>query len=360
MKVDETLNRKWTKQPDGQDGKSIAISSSDNIVLYSASNITKFNTQGELFWTKSIGSYNEGNCCLSFGHSDISSDSSENIYFVLNAKHGHGRCNASHFSIDGVNSVNPNTHDYNTCQRYESFIKKFDSNGSRQWTINNGNNNGETFTNSIKSNSDGSFFITGYTTGSMNSVANIGAKDVFVEKFNTSGEKQWNKIFGTTSNDVGNRINIDNSGNIYVTGYTEGISDNGSFKGIRDTFIAKLNSSGDSIWIRQLGDTYSEGNDVSIDNLGNVYIVGYANGDFDGNLNKGESDIIVVKYDSNGTKKWSSQYGTFTNDYGTGVVIDTDKGIIITGYTSGSILGNSSFGQEDIFVMKLNTDGIIQ
>ena len=183
---------------------------------------------------------------------------------------------------------------------------------------------------------------------------------MYIEKFNTSGTKQWTKLIGSSSNEVGNRINIDSSGNIYVTGYTEGIVDGGIFKGSRDLVVAKFNSSGTQQWVSQLGDTYSEGKDVATDSSGNVYVVGYANGDFDGNTNIGLKDIIIAKYNSSGTKQWSYQYGTTFYDYGTGIAIDSSDNIYITGYTQGGLYGNKNAGNYDIFVIKLNTSGIIQ
>ena len=64
-----------------------------------------------------------------------------------------------------------------------------------------------------------------------------------------------------------------------------------------------------------------------LDEFFNIYVVGFTNGDFDGNQNLGGSDIIVFKYNSSGVKQWSMQYGTPFNDYGTGIAIDSNKNI---------------------------------
>ena len=181
-----------------------------------------------------------------------------------------------------------------------------------------------------------------------------------IEKFDTNGSKLWTNLIGSTSNESGYKINLDSSGNVYVTGYTEGIVDGGSLKGTRDAVVAKFGTNGSKQWVRQLGDTYSEGLDVATDSSGNVYIVGYSYGDFDGNNNIGSTDIIIAKYNSTGTKQWSHQYGTSSHDKGTGITIDNSDNIYITGETYGNLYGNSKSGGYDIFVMKLNTDGIIQ
>lgn len=100
---------------------------------------------------------------------------------------------------------------------------------------------------------------------------------------------------------------LDGTGYVYITGYTDGILDNGSVSGDRDVFVAKYNTSGTQQWIKQLGDTYSEGKEIVADSTGNVYVTGYTYGDFDGNQNLGSKDIIIVKYNSSGTKQWTKQ-----------------------------------------------------
>ena len=64
--------------------------------------------------------------------------------------------------------------------------------------------------------------------------------------------------------------------------------------------------------------------------------------------------------DNVGPKQWSYQYGTTFYDYGTGIAIDSSDNIYITGYTQGGLYGNTNAGSYDIFVIKLNTSGIIQ
>ena len=266
MKINSSLIREWTKQPDGNNGYSITVDSNNLIYLYSNYSINKFSNSGELYWNKTIVDV--------LSASDISVDSNGNTYII-------GDSGSTRDSVSNLN--------------HYAFIKKFNSNGIRQWTKVSGVNSRITYGYGIRSDSSGNIFTTGKTTENLNSVTNSGGYDLYIEKFNTSGTKQWTKLIGSSSNDVGNRINIDSSGNIYVTGYTEGIVDGGIFKGSRDLVVAKFNSSGTQQWVSQLGDTYSEGKDVATDSSGNVYVVGYANGDFDGNSNIGLTDIIIAK-----------------------------------------------------------------
>ena len=119
-----------------------------------------------------------------------------------------------------------------------------------------------------------------------------------------NGEKQWTKQFGTSSDDEGRGVTSDSSGNIYLTGDTDGGLDGNTNSGKRDIFLIKYNSSGTKQWTKQLG-TYlwDEGNGVITDSSGNIYITGFTNfGGLDWNTNLGGKDIILTKFNSFGTK----------------------------------------------------------
>lgn len=66
----------------------------------------------------------------------------------------------------------------------------------------------------------GNIFITGNTGGNLDGQTNAGDDDIFVAKYDASGNKKWTKILGTSWPDIGNAIAIDSSDNIYVTGTT--------------------------------------------------------------------------------------------------------------------------------------------
>ena len=130
----------------------------------------------------------------------------------------------------------------------------------------------------------------------------------------------WTKQLGTSSSScftnqygyypsscgssAGNGVTTDSSGNIYVTGYTEGGLRGNTYSDISDIFLVKYNSSGTKQWTKQLGTSSNdEGRGVSTDSSGNIYVTGSTGGGLDGNTSSGESDIFLVKYDSSGTKQ---------------------------------------------------------
>ena len=71
-------------------------------------------------------------------------------------------------------------------------------------------------------------------------------------------------------------------------------------------------------------------------------------------------DIFLVKYNSSGTRQWTKQLGTSSNELGEGVTTDSSDNIYVTGYTMGSLDGNTKFGNEDIFLVKYDSSGTKQ
>ena len=89
-------------------------------------------------------------------------------------------------------------------------------------------------------------------------------------------------------------------------------------------------------------------------------MTGYTYGGLDGNTNSGGKDIFLVKYNSSGTKQWTKQLGTSSNDLGMDVTTDSSGNIYVTGYTGGGLDGNTNSGEWDIFLIKYNSSGIKQ
>ena len=94
-----------------------------------------------------------------------------------------------------------------------------------------------------------------------------------------------------------------------------------------------------------------------MDSSDNIYVTGYTTGGLDGNTNSGNDDLILVKYNSSGTKQWTKQLGTSSYDYGQGVTVDSSNNIYVVGETQGGLDGNTSSGGSDLFLVKYNSSG---
>ena len=66
------------------------------------------------------------------------------------------------------------------------------------------------------------YLIVGSTKGDLDSQTNNGNYDVFISKFNKEGIKEWTKLFGTSGSDYPSQITTGSDDSIYIVGYTEG------------------------------------------------------------------------------------------------------------------------------------------
>ena len=235
-----------------------------------------------------------------------------------------------------------------------------DNSGLRAWTRQTGTA-GNDFGQGVTTDSSGNIYITGGTTGGLDGNTNAGSYDMFLMKYNAVGVKQWTKQTGTASDEAGIGVTTDSSGNIYVTGYTGGGLDGNANAGSYDIFLMKYNAAGVKQWTRQIGTATGDyGQGITTDSSGNIYVTGETEGGLDGNTNAGSSDIFLMKYNAVGVKQWTRQIGTTRYEYAKGITIDSSGNIYITGVTYGGLDGNTNAGGNDIFLMKYNAAGVKQ
>ena len=237
------------------------------------------------------------------------------------------------------------------------FLVKYNSSGTKQWTRQFGSSSRDS-ANGVATDSSGNVYVTGMTNGGLDGCKNAGIEDLFVVKYNSSGTKQWTNQLGSSSRDSADDVATDSSGNIYVTGTTYSELDGNTSAGKADLFVVKYNSSGTHQWTKQLGtDRYDEARGVATDSSGNVYVVGGTKGNLLGISNSGRTDAFVIKFNSKGEKQWTKKLGTWQNDLANGVATDSSGNFYVTGFTYQHLDGNTSAGNADLFVVKYNSSG---
>jgi hypothetical protein len=240
------------------------------------------------------------------------------------------------------------------------FVVKYDASGVRQWTRQLGTA-AEDVGLSVATDAGGNVYVAGYTAGALDGQTSAGGSDLFVVKYDASGVRQWTRQLGTAAEDYGSGVATDASGNVYVTGSTEGALDGQTSAGGYDLFVVKYDASGVRQWTRQLGTAaWDAGYDVATDAGGNVYVAGYTEGALDGQTSAGGLDLIVVKYDSSGVRQWTRQLGTATEDVGVSVATDAGGNVYVGGYTTGALDGQTWAGSNDIVVVKYDASGVRQ
>jgi uncharacterized delta-60 repeat protein len=376
VKYNSSGVKQWTKQlgtSNSDVGRGVTVDSSDNIYVTGSTSgglddntntagsswdffLVKYNSSGVKQWTEQYGSVVGG--YTDFGQG-VTVDSSDNIYVTGTTNGG----------IDNNTSSGSD----------DIFLIKYNSSGEKQWTQQLGTSSrdrvaldADEIMDGVTVDSSDNIYVVGQTQGGLDNNTNSGDWDFFLVKYNSSGTKQWTQQLGTSSKDVGNGVAVDSSDNIYVTGTTGGGLDNNTSFGSNDIFLVKYNSSGEKQWTQQLGGhwytssgniVYSHndaGTGVTVDSSNNIYVTGVTSRIIGGNTDYGGVDIFLVKYNSSGVIQWAKQLGSSGHDYGQGVTVDSFNNIYVTGKTDGGLDGNTNSGSLDVFLVKYNSDGVLQ
>ncbi|WP_437768531.1 SBBP repeat-containing protein [Sorangium sp. So ce281] len=190
--------------------------------------------------------------------------------------------------------------------------------------------------------------------------------DVFVASFNALGEHRWSKRFGDAGPQRAKAVAVDGAGNVIVGGEFGATIDLGG--GPRTAgehqavFVAKLDSQGEHIYSRVIGEDGASLGQLLVDGAGDVVVAGGFRGDTtlaDGSVTSaGDDDVFVAKLDPEGDYRWSHRFGGAGADRATGVAIDRDRQV----YVTGAFTGRVTFGEKrieggegtDVFVTKLS------
>jgi hypothetical protein len=320
--------------------------------------LVKYNDMGDVLWARNTENYDEYDNSLG-----LTTDASGNVYISGNY--------APTFISFGTDTLTNTTGSFNMfLTKYNTmgdvlWAKKSNNMGSEQGNAIDTDTSGNVIligTSMAPSMSFG--------TSTFN---NMGYRDVFIVKYDSLGNVLWADCGGSIYWDYGGGIVTDLAGNIFITGHYQDAFSLGSFTitnaGGLDMFIAKYDASGNVIWLKGVGSAASDyGVQTVTDAFGNVYIVGFfespvLNIDTISINNNGLYDFLVLKYDGSGNFLWAKGAGGNNRDYAYVITIDVFNNVLIGGhYESQSlILGSDTLansGMNDAFVAKLGNTSV--
>lgn len=240
------------------------------------------------------------------------------------------------------------------------FITRYDTDGNRLWTVQPGTPYVDLGL-AIAVDSTGNSYVTGTTDGGLDGYPPKYERELFITCYDSNGTRQWTVQTGTTlADDIGYGAAVGPGGDVWVTGFTGGNLDNNTNGGYGDLFLTRYDAAGNRLWTVLQGAGAREwGTGVAVDSAGNAYVTGIDDGGFGGNMNADWYDILVSKFDPGGNLLWTVRQGTQYWDEGTGIAVDPDGNAYVTGSTSGGLENNNNRGGTDFFISKFNPDGTL-
>jgi hypothetical protein len=230
--------------------------------------------------------------------------------------------------------------------------------------------NNEDYISKIVLDKDSNVIGIGTFQDSLSSLVSHGLNDVMVFKYDDSGDLIWLIQLGSISEDWGNDIAIDSTGNIYVTGYYKSTfyyNNDSIFNcGNADAFVAKIDSLGIIHWVKGIGHSGNDiGNAIIVDNDEKVYV----SGTFQDSLTIDSQQLLsystynnyLIQLDSSGQLLWHNTISTATANNIQDIELDANGDIYLLGYFRDVVYGTLgqlfSFGNNDILLAKFSSGG---
>lgn len=191
----------------------------------------------------------------------------------------------------------------------------------------------------------GSTLSDGWVSGGYD-LTNDSVGNPFVAKVNSNGSFAWSSYISVEfwSNDIGYgsgsgfAVATDAAGNAYVTGETW----SNDFNYGNDAFVLKVTPSGAKSWLTFIGgdDGDESARGIDVDGSGNIYITGqttspgWVSGGFDTTFGGWDGDAFVAQLSPGGATNWSSYLGGSGDDRGRAIAVDASARVLVTGYTA--------------------------
>ena len=304
IKYDARGVQQWVRRYDNPYGTAdspsdIAVDGNGNVYITGSSGLNnqsdiltlKYNSNGDLLWTKL---YDGEKHAQDVGWA-LALDASGNIYVT-------GSTNSDYFIYTS-----------------DAITIKYNNDGVQQWVATYAGANADSPDAGFAIQVPGDGFV--YITGTI--AENDAYGDCLTIKYNTAGQLQWVRNWDAPYHhqDFATDIDVDGSGNVYITGLTQHAEEN------TDYVTVKYDASGNQIWYKAMDSTADDrANNIEVDGMNNIVITG--------NIRpNNKSNFLTVKYNANGDVIWSKKFIPEDSCYASPakMVLDNSNNIYITG-----------------------------
>jgi len=299
--------------------------------------IVKLNSLGSLEWQKSFGG-TLTEMALSI------QQTSDSGYIVT------GLSGSNNGDVSGNHATFPNVPDY--------WVIKLDASGTLTWQKCLGGSVDD-YSYCVKQTADGGYIVAGATQSLNGDISNNdGGEDAWIVKLNSAGNMEWEKTYGGSDTERVFWIVPTTDGGYIATGWARSVDgdvvgNHGNF----DYWVIKIDSSGNLQWQKTIGGTSDDvaSNIVQVADGGYV-VTGYSNST-DGDMlgNNGSYDSFLFKLTSAGEILWQKHIGTANSEDLLVLEPTTDGGYIATG-SSYSDTGDNIDSEGNVWIVKLAPD----
>jgi hypothetical protein len=244
-------------------------------------------------------------------------------------------------------------------QNYDYWVIKLNAAGEKEWDKKYGGSGDDLMT-EVYQTSDGGYILGGYSFSGVDgdkTVANVGESDIWLIKIDATGKKEWDRAFGGWGFDIPTSLQQTSDGGYII----------GSSYTFSEYWVIKLDASGEKEWDRMYGgDSYEDLRSLQQTSDGGYILGGFSHSGASGDKsedNMGPVDFWVVKTDAAGIKEWDRTYGGLASDLLFSLQQTSDGGYILGGHSNSEASGNKTgakVGDYDYWVVKVDAMGVIE
>lgn len=249
----------------------------------------------------------------------------------------------------------PGTSNLTAGAEWDGYVQKLDANGNFLWVRQIGGTLSVTPL-ELKVDASGNVIIVGYFEGTVdfnpgagtNNRTSVGNLDIFILKLDASGNFLWVRTFGSVDEDMAQGVDLDSSGDILIGGKFRQTIDFDPGPGVSNTtsagnselFVLRLDTNGNFVWVKSYGGIDNENlRAITVDGNGNIYTVGHIQGTADLDPGPGVFNITAIFLASHFVQKLDASgnfvWGRVVTDGVFNVINDVAVDIAGNVYTSG-------------------------
>ncbi|WP_459210188.1 hypothetical protein [Aquimarina rhabdastrellae] len=233
---------------------------------------------------------------------------------------------------------------------------KLDANGEQEWRRYFGGTNNDRSYDVLQTPDNGFLMIGSSESDDFDITNSKGSYDFWLVKVNAQGTLLWQKSYGGSEIDVAYAITATGDGKYIIVGDSR--SNDGNIttaNGNADLWMVQIDGNGNLLWEKSLGGSqFDTGRAIHKTPDGNFVITGNSrSNDIDLSNNLGQSDIWTMLIDANANVSWQHTLGGSQSDFGNGCIGTNDSKLVVVGTTESDDhdISNNK-GERDVVIIK--------